>query len=131
MSKAHYWGVPEFAQAEDLPEVPNVAVGKQDSAVKSAELENWAIAARYYWAAAYAAMTQKKFSLMREQAKIAAQCEYAASPEAALMMAIFGSGKTAPERAVQIGQKVPVDESTQAKACVKAEMEKFSNRGKK
>lgn len=79
-----------------------------------------AAAARYYWAAAYAAKERRDWAAMRAQAE---QADKAASPDGVLLAAIFGGcARPAEERAVAQGRNLPADLVAQARKAVRAEI---------
>lgn len=121
------WGQPDDEAAEEYaasigtsPEVADEAAVNIAAATLRAD---WAAAAAYYWAAAYAALVGHDYRLMRENARIAAEAQQYASPEGVLLAAIFGGcEKRAPERPVAMGRTLPADQVAQARAAVQAEM---------
>ncbi len=90
--------------------------------------DGWALAARYYWQLANNARKSKDFTSMRELTKQAEEAEHLASPDARLMMGIFG-GKmpNAPVLVVQRGAEISQSAALDAKTSVKDEIKRFSS----
>jgi len=134
---ANLLGRPEWANDddEDIEEEVAALVATEEAASPSATelaVEGWSIVARYYWQAAHASMKSRDFAHMRVMAKQGEAAEHTASPEARLMMGVFGgSMPTPPELAVKRGSAITKAAAQAAKIAVKAEMARFSGANKK
>jgi len=134
---ANLLGRPEWANEdeEDAASVASELVATEEAASPSATelaVEGWAVVARYYWNEANTALNARSFSNMRALAKQADDAEHTASPEARLMMGVFGgSMPTPPELAVKRGSAITKAAAQAAKIAVKAEIERFSGANKK
>lgn len=135
---ANLLGRPEWANEDedDICEESLAAlVATEDTAPPTATelaVEGWAVVARYYWQAAHASMKSRDFNHMRVMAKQGEAAEHTASPEARLMMGVFGgSMPTPPELAVKRGSAIAQSAAQAAKIAVKAEIARFSGANKK
>lgn len=91
--------------------------------------QDWVHAARFYWARAYVALTERNFSAMRAMAEQAKDATHRVSPEGALMDGIFGASTKAPEaRAVSMGEKITHEQAMKAREAVEAEMARHAER---
>lgn len=128
MSTAHILGRPEWASDDDEAADEYAAslrgIPEQEAAIKAADLRSdWAAAAGYYWAAAYAAFVDRDYRSMRENASVAERATEKASPSGVLLAAIFGGCETAPpERVVRLGLDLPANQVAEAMHLVRAEM---------
>ena len=123
-------GLPAWATDEEAAEAAQ-ALGafarREEAAQPQLDRAAHAAAARFYWASAYAALEGRNFSAMRAAAERAKAAERAASPEGALIGAIFGA-QAAEARAAQMGQKLPQALVEQAKKAVLAEIARHAAR---
>lgn len=131
MSNHHIAGLPEWADEELAAETVH-ALGLSMDAQAPASPEvvpatEWAAAGAYYWAAAYAAMLERRFDAMRAAADVAADADMRVSPEGALLGAVFGmDGKRPQARAVALGAKLAAADVAAARDAVKAELARFA-----
>lgn len=126
-------GLPAWATEEEARTAAEAVAGNpapeagitEDAAAEQARAmrADHAAAARYYWAAAYAALHRRDYTAMRAHATQAQAADEAASPNGVLLAAIFGgAAKAAEPRAVREGRNLPADLAAQARTLVRAEI---------
>ena len=120
----HLAGLPEWAdqaEADAACEALGLTVPDVAQQPISAERSPWACVAAYYWVTAYAALCNRDWSGMWQNARKAAGAETSASLDGVQLRAIFGE-RSVPEQPAQMGAKLHTVAVSAARAAVRAEI---------